>query len=98
MGVAPTVAMGSLANGSISNLAFNIPNYLCTNIGAFIKKCTIDQLIRSTIRDFLGNKNFVSGFVSGFVSAFVNYFVSDFVSGFVSNRAFLTLPKERVIR
>ena len=74
MGMAPTVAMGSLANGSISNLACSIPNYFCTNFGAFIKECTIDQLIRSTIRDFVSNKNFVSGsfsnktFVSGFVS------------------------------
>ena len=42
MGVAPT------ANVSTSNLAYNIPNYLCTNFGAFIKKCTIDQLIRYT--------------------------------------------------
>ena len=64
MGVAATVAMGPLANGSISNLACSIRNYLCTNFGAFIEKCTIDQLIRSTIRDFVSNKNFVSGFVS----------------------------------
>ena len=55
--MAPTVAMGPLANGSISNLARSIPNYLCTNSGAFIKKCTIDQLIRSTIRVFVSNKN-----------------------------------------
>ena len=41
MGVAPTAPMGSLADGSISNLAYNISNYLCTNFGAFIKKCTI---------------------------------------------------------
>ena len=41
MGVAPTVAMGPLADGSISNLACNISNYLCTNFGAFIKKCSI---------------------------------------------------------
>ena len=64
MGVAPTVALGPLANVSISNIACNISNYLCTNFGAFIKKCTIDQFIRSSIRDFFGNKNFVSGFVS----------------------------------
>ena len=64
MGVAPTVAMGPLANVSISNFACNISNYLCTNFGAFIKKCTIDQFIRCTIHDFFGNKNFVSGFVS----------------------------------
>ena len=64
MGVAPTVAMEPLANGSISDLACGIPNYLCTNFGAFIKKCTIDQLIRSTIRDFFGNKNFFWGFVN----------------------------------
>ena len=49
MGVAPTVAVGPLADRSISNFACNISNYLCTNFGAFIKKCTIDQLIRSTI-------------------------------------------------
>ena len=41
MGVAPTVAMGPLADGSISNFACNISNYLCTDFGAFIKKCTI---------------------------------------------------------
>ena len=41
MGVAPTVAMGPLADGFISNLAYNISNYFCTNFGAFIKKCTI---------------------------------------------------------
>ena len=41
MGVAPTVAMGLLADGSISNFACNISNYLCTNFGATIKKCTI---------------------------------------------------------
>ena len=87
MGVACTVAMGPLANGSISNLACSIPNYLCTNFGAFIKKCTINQLIRSTIRDFSG---LVSSFVSGFV---INKkFVSSFVSSFVSGRAFLTVP------
>ena len=87
MGVAPTVAIGPLADGSISNLACSIPNYLCTNFGAFIKKCTIDQLIRSIIHGFVSNKNFFSGFDSGFVS--------DFVSGFVSGRAFLTLPHKR---
>ena len=48
MGVAPTAPMRPLANVSTSNLAYNIPNYLCANFGAFIKKCTIDQLIRST--------------------------------------------------
>ena len=53
MGVAPTVAMGQLADVSISILARSISNYLCTNFGAFIKKCTIDQLIRSTIRGFV---------------------------------------------
>ena len=53
MGVAPTVAMGRLADGSISNFACNISNYLCTNFGAFIKKCTIDQLSRSTSTNFL---------------------------------------------
>ena len=53
MGVAPTVAMGPLADGSISNFACSISNYLCTNFGAFIKKCTIDQLIRSTIQQIL---------------------------------------------
>ena len=101
--MAPTVATGPLADGSISNLACSIPNYLCTNFGAFIKKCTIDQLIHSTatirgfVSDFFSNKNFVSGFVSnknfvgGFVSGFVSDFVSDFDSGFVSSRAFLTL-------
>ena len=41
MGVAPTVAMGPLADGSISNFVCNISIYLCTNFGAFIKKCTI---------------------------------------------------------
>ena len=55
MGVAPTVAMGQLADGSISILACSISNYLCINFGAFIKKSTIDddQLIRSTIRGFV---------------------------------------------
>ena len=53
MGVAPTVAMGQLADGSISILAYGISNYLCTNFGAFIKKCTIDQLIRSIISGFV---------------------------------------------
>ena len=85
MGVAPTVAMGPLTDGSISSLAFSISNYLCTNFGAFIKKCTSDQLIRSTIPGFVSgfasNKNFVSGFVSD----------KSFVRGFVSSRAFLTL-------
>ena len=86
MGVVPTVAMGPLANVSISNFACNISNYLCTNFGAFIKKYTIDQFIRPAIRDFFGNKNFVSGFVSNkdFVSGFVSGFVSDFDSGFDS--------------
>ena len=41
MVVAPTVAMGPLADGSISNFACSISNYLYTNFGAFIKKCTI---------------------------------------------------------
>ena len=53
MGVAPTVAMGQLADVSNSILACSMSNYLCTNFGAFIKKCTIDQLIRSTIRGFV---------------------------------------------
>ena len=53
MGVAPTVAMGQLADGSISILACSISKYLCTNYGAFIKMCTIDQLIHSTIRGFV---------------------------------------------
>ena len=52
MGVTPTAPMGPLGNVSTSNLAYNIPNYLCNNFGAFIKKCTIDQLIRSTICRF----------------------------------------------
>ena len=39
--MAPTVAMGQLADGSICSFACNISNYLCTNFGAFIKKCTI---------------------------------------------------------
>ena len=47
--MATTVAMGPLADGSISNFACNISNYLCTNFGIFIKKYTIDQLIHSTI-------------------------------------------------
>ena len=51
MGVAPTAPMGSLANTSTFNLANNISKYLRTNFGAFIKKCTIDQLIRSTIKE-----------------------------------------------
>ena len=44
-------AMGPFADGSNSNFACNISNYLGTNFGAFIKNCTIDQLIniRSTI-------------------------------------------------
>ena len=41
MSVAPTAPMGPLANVSTSDLAYNIPNYLCTNFGAFIKKYTI---------------------------------------------------------
>ena len=45
MGVAPTVAMGPLADGSISNFACNISNYLCTNFGAFIRKCTIRPIM-----------------------------------------------------
>ena len=49
MDVAPTVAMGQLADGSISILVCSMSNYLCANFGAFIKKCTIDQLIRSTM-------------------------------------------------
>ena len=44
--------MGPLADGFISNFACNISNYLCTNFGAFIKKCTIDQLIHSTSINF----------------------------------------------
>ena len=40
MGMAPTALMGPLANVSTSNLDYNISNYLCTNFGAFIKKCT----------------------------------------------------------
>ena len=86
--------MGPLANGSISNLPCSIPNYLFTNFGAFIKKCTIDQLIRSTIRVFVSNKTFVSNknFVSGFVGGFVSNknFVSVFVGGFVSNKNFVS--------
>ena len=85
MGVTSTVIMGPLANGSISNLACSIPNYLSTNFGTFIKKCTIDQLIRSTIRVFVSNKNFVIGLVSN----------KNLVSGFVSGRVFLTLPNEQ---
>ena len=53
MGVAPTVAMGQLADVSISILACSISNYLYANFGAFIKKCTIDQFIRATIRGFV---------------------------------------------
>ena len=49
MVVAPTLPIGLLVNASTSNLAYNIPNYLCTNFGAFIKKCTIDQLNCFTI-------------------------------------------------
>ena len=45
MGAALMQAMGPFADGSISNFACNISNYLCTNFGAFIKNCTIDQLI-----------------------------------------------------
>ena len=41
MGVAYTAPMGLLADGSISNLAYNISNYLCTYFDAFIKKSTI---------------------------------------------------------
>ena len=52
MGVVLMVAMGPLADGSISNFACKISNYLCTNFGAFIKKCTIDQLIRSSNINF----------------------------------------------
>ena len=50
-GAALMQAMGPFADGSISNFACNISNYLCTNFGAFTKNCTIDQLIniRSTI-------------------------------------------------
>ena len=82
MGVTSTVIMGPLANGSISSIACSIPNYLSTNFGTFNKKCTIDQLIRSTIRVFVSNKNFGIGLVSN----------KNLVSGFVSGRAFLTLP------
>ena len=53
MGVASTVAMGQLADVSIPILAYSISNYLWTNFGAFIKKFTTDQLIRSTIRGFV---------------------------------------------
>ena len=35
MGVASTVAMGSLVDGFIFNFACNISNYLYTNFGAF---------------------------------------------------------------
>ena len=49
MDVALMQAMGPFADGFISNFACNISNHLCTNFGAFIKNCTIDQLIRSTI-------------------------------------------------
>ena len=58
MGVAPTVAMGQLADGSISILACSISTYLCTNFGAFIIKYTIDQLIRSTIRGFVALRRY----------------------------------------
>ena len=58
MGMAPRAPMWKLANVSTSNLANNIPNYLCTNFGAFIKKCTIDQLIRSTIMLAISIRNF----------------------------------------
>ena len=108
MGVAPFVAMELLADGSICNLAFtiSIPNYLCTNFGVFIKKCTIDQLIHSTIRgfvsDFLVTKILLAVLLltkillvvlleQRFFSGFVSGFVSDLVSGIVSDRAFLTL-------
>ena len=53
MGVTPTVPMGPLANVSTSNLAYNIIKYLCINFGAFVKKCTIDQLIRSTMSHYM---------------------------------------------
>ena len=49
MGVALMHAMGPFADGSISNFACNISNYLCTNFAAFIKNCTMDHLSRSTI-------------------------------------------------
>ena len=39
--MAPTAPLGPLANASTSNLAYNISNYLFTNFGAFIEKCTI---------------------------------------------------------
>ena len=59
MGVAPTLAMGPLADVSISNLACNISNSIVyANFGAFsfIKMCTIDQLIRSTIHKLFGTQ------------------------------------------
>ena len=49
MGVALMQLMGPFADASISNFACNISNYSFTNFGAFIKNCTIDQLIRPTI-------------------------------------------------
>ena len=43
-------AMGKFRIASTSKLAYNILVYLCPKFGAFIKKCTILQLIRRTIR------------------------------------------------
>ena len=99
--MAPTVSMGPLADGSISNLACSIPNYRCTNFGAFIKMCTIDQLICSTIRGFVilvillvttillvvlfVTKILLAVLLVVLLGYFVSGFVSDFVSGFVSS-------------
>ena len=51
MGVAPKAPMGLLADGSISNLAYNMSNYLCTILVLLSKSAQFGQkwqLIRST--------------------------------------------------
>ena len=50
--MAPMAPMGPLANVSTSNLAYNIPDYLCTNLVLLSKSAQFGQkwqLIRSTI-------------------------------------------------
>ena len=70
--MAPTVAMGQLADGSMYILACSISKYLCTNFGAVIKKCTIDQLIRSTIRGFVALRRDMK-FQSLFCKVYLKY-------------------------
>ena len=51
--MATIATMGHLHDGSTSKFIHIILIYICAKIGAFIKKCTIVQLNRSTIQEIV---------------------------------------------